>query len=238
MGSCWVIGNGSMLNIQLSRWLSRPVSFCPMTPVKPAWENAKVSDLIDFDVGGWRTNMVEEVFNPCDVNTIVQIPLSQCWPDDHLIWHYTPYSLFNVQSANHHIREMQNGVLKCSSSTGVNPIWRKIRRLNILPRIKLFGWKVCNLALATRKNLAKRIPGVVINCTIRWAVEEGDVHVFFLCPLAMEIWHGSGLTEFSAGSAWDSPRLCLEGIATMFDSDTLGLYVAILWEIWNAIAAA
>ena len=68
-------------------------------------------------------------------------------------------------------------------------------RLDVPPRIKLFGWKVGAQALATKMNLASRIPAVDMRCEICGAVEESDVHVLFFCPLAREVSSCSGFDD-------------------------------------------
>ena len=69
LGSRWIIGCGSNLNIWRSRWMPRPGSFRPVTPITLDWENVVVANFIDFEVETWRDQLVGEVFLPCDVET-------------------------------------------------------------------------------------------------------------------------------------------------------------------------
>ena len=89
-------------------------------------------------------------------------------------------------------------------------------------------------ALATKRNLASRIPEVDMRCDICGAVEESDVHVLFLCPFAREVWDES---DFEADLWWGggpSALAVLEKAATILTVDRLAGFVAIMWECWNS----
>ena len=100
-GSRWLLGDGRVLNIWESRWLPRPFSFRPNTakPINPSVWN--VSDLINARVGYWRESIIKKVFVPCDVDTILSIPLCTSWPRDKLIWHFESNEKFSVRLAYH-----------------------------------------------------------------------------------------------------------------------------------------
>ena len=52
-------------------------------------EDLPVAELFDKRKGRWRKELLEDLFLPGDVEFILQIPLSESWPDDDLVWHYS-----------------------------------------------------------------------------------------------------------------------------------------------------
>ena len=124
---------------------------------------------------------------------------------------------------------------KASASAGTGKAcWRLIWALDVPPRIKIFAWKVGVQALATKTNLATRIPTVDMRCDICGAVEESNVHILFLCPLAREIWSGSGFDEElwdgDGPNAWD----VVARVANVLSADRVAEFVAVMWECWNS----
>jgi len=85
-------------------------------------------------------------------------------------------------------------------------------------------------AFATKLNLATRISNVDISCDICGAVKEYDVHVLFLCPLAMEVWHEEELRQGCVSSALDM----VGKVAAVLSLDRLGEFVAVMWKCWNS----
>ena len=85
-------------------------------------------------------------------------------------------------------------------------------------------------ALATKLNLASRIPAIDMRCDICGAIGESDVHVLFLFPFARVAWDGS---DFEADLWWGGGPLALdvlEKAATVLTVDKLVEFVAIMWE--------
>ncbi|KAJ8435079.1 hypothetical protein Cgig2_032970 [Carnegiea gigantea] len=105
--------------------------------------------------------------------------------------------------------------------------------LDVPPRVRLFGWKVGVGALATKNNIARRIPSFGMSCEIYGALEDFDVHTLFECPLATEIWRES---EFDEQLWRSSPFSVMDRLILakrVLDRDRLGEFVAVIWEIWN-----
>jgi len=98
-GSRWLVGDGASLDIWDSRWLPRPFTFAPYTPKPAGGSISKVSDLIDYEQGSWKEDLIRELFLPGDADTILDIPLCYSWPRDKLIWHFSSTGRFTVKSA-------------------------------------------------------------------------------------------------------------------------------------------
>ncbi|KAJ8450950.1 hypothetical protein Cgig2_032575 [Carnegiea gigantea] len=151
-----------------------------ITPKLELASSLKVSDFIDGNQGCWGK---KELFLPCDVDTILGIPLCNSWPADKLIWDYKSNGLFTVRSAYHLIMKGKRDDVGCSFMDD-NKFWKALWELDILPRVKIFAWRVCRDVLPTRCNLARRMAAVGMNCAIYGAMEESDIHILLECPFA------------------------------------------------------
>ena len=153
--------------------------------------NMRVADLIDTEAGCWREELVRQLFLSIDVDIILQIPLCTSWPEDKLIWHYTADGLFSVRSAYHLLRTKMKPDTPSSSGGLGQALWRRIWKMDVPPRIRLFGWRIGPGVLPTRSNFASRIPGFDMRCALCGHLEDNDVHALFECPMAVEIWKES-----------------------------------------------
>ncbi|KAJ8420194.1 hypothetical protein Cgig2_023774 [Carnegiea gigantea] len=65
--------------------------------------------------GRWHVEFIRNIFLPCDAEVILDLPLSDSWPGDKLIWHFTQTGEFFVRSAYHMLINQQS--LGASTST-------------------------------------------------------------------------------------------------------------------------
>ena len=91
----------------------KPATFPHLFPV-----DAKVSALINPETATWKSDIIHEVFLPCDAEAILSIPLSPSMPKDRLIWAPTPTGRFSVSSTYRVTRTALADTYKgeCSSS--------------------------------------------------------------------------------------------------------------------------
>lgn len=104
-----------------------------------------------------KRDIVEDTFDIDTARKILAMPLSFRRPRDRRIWRYTKHGFFTVRSAYHvavskysHIRDNR------PSGSSTPKEWKDLWKLKVIPRVRLFLWKVCNNSLPTRVNLCKR----------------------------------------------------------------------------------
>jgi len=233
MGSRWLVGNGESIKAWESRWLPRPVSFRPIHWSHGAEVDISVADLIDFDQGCWKSQMVRELFLPMDADLILRLPLCRSWPMDKITWHFSPAGIFTVKSAYHLIRASRRRDQPSASMVSGSTFWKKLWSLSVPPRIKLFGWKVGVGALATKANIANRIRDFPASCELCGCTEDSAAHALFVCPVAVAVWSESGMAEDLWGVGPWSAAEQLVRVAAVLDVQKLGDFVAIMWAIWN-----
>ena len=190
-GSQWRIGDGFSLNIWEARWLPRPMSFKVITPFNPHFALLRVGDLINKDTAEWNLEMLHKVFLPIDVEVIKDIPLSNAWPPNRVIWHGSPNGELTVKLAYHFIRQMCAQNAPSGSTYDLEKHWQALWEMDVPPRIRLFAWRVCVGALPSAYRLGSRIPSFSMCCSMCGASMETDVHALVDCPLASLIWKGS-----------------------------------------------
>ena len=91
------------LNVLSSCWMPGRSTFKLVSPIKTNWENATLTDFIDFDIKVW----MEGIFHP-----LRRIPLSVLWPSNQFLWTFTPSGDLSVRSAYHVLRSSSAGLPK------------------------------------------------------------------------------------------------------------------------------
>ncbi|KAJ8433384.1 LOW QUALITY PROTEIN: hypothetical protein Cgig2_019174 [Carnegiea gigantea] len=118
-------------------------------------------------------------------------PIMYIMAPDRLVWHYSSNGPFSVCSAYHFIHSLKFTDLASSRSYSMNSIWNFIWKLNVLPRIKVFLWRVGVSALPTKANIGHRVPHFTMSYAICGAVEESDTYILLNYPMATSIWEAS-----------------------------------------------
>ncbi|KAJ8439454.1 hypothetical protein Cgig2_008485 [Carnegiea gigantea] len=209
------------------KWIPRPNTFWVVTPFNPNYARLCVGDLIDGELGVWKEDMV-------DVEATLNIPVSQNWPPDRPIWHFSPNGDLTVKSAYHVI--MQSKVAHRAGGSGdeIRSKWKAIWGLCVPPRIKLFAWWSCIGALPTSSRLAHRIPNFSMRCNIIGRFEESDLHALVDCPIARAIWESSKFALFLADKAFASVWDLFFEMNENIEGEEWKDFISTAWAIWNS----
>ncbi|GAV67428.1 hypothetical protein CFOL_v3_10934 [Cephalotus follicularis] len=156
---CW-IGNGVNVEIWKDNWLPGV-----MVPPVPSSSNtldqtARVSQLIEWDGGGWNQALIRQSFDEQTANIILSVPFSHRLCADKLVWSNHSTRNYTAKTGYHLAVEVVNGNggeagLPNEVSVG---IWKWLWGLQLPHKIKLFGWKCCRSILPTNLALAGKIP--------------------------------------------------------------------------------
>ena len=79
-GVKWQVGNGESISIWKDKWTANPSMFRIVSPQRLLPMEVKVSALIDVENGGWKANMIQDVFLEHEADSISSIPLSTLLP--------------------------------------------------------------------------------------------------------------------------------------------------------------
>lgn len=93
-GLIWRIGDDRKIQFWKDKWIPRQHSLRVLSPIVQIEKDAKVAGLIDYDLMGWKVDMLNNLFSPQDVDLIKSIPISIGEREDKLVWHYKGWDLF------------------------------------------------------------------------------------------------------------------------------------------------
>ena len=158
-----------------------------------------VHELIDPSSGVWDADLIRSIFWDIDARQILAIPLSQNGMGDFVAWKFSKNGLFSVRSAYHMEWESTFGVSLQRSdgtgSSGLNTIWRDLRKCAVPAKVKFFTWKCLHGILPCYDVLVNRHIMNNSTCPVCKRYCEDIKHVIFQCEEAKGIWQKIGLIE-------------------------------------------
>ena len=115
-GAMWRVGDGSSIAIWGQRWLPDQPNGRVISP-KLASTVTCVKDLFYPGTRIWDSGLLERTFVPWEAELIKNIPVSEGWTEDLLIWPLTPDGHYSVRSAYHMLSEDESRQEPGSSSS-------------------------------------------------------------------------------------------------------------------------
>lgn len=201
-GMIWMIGNGASINVWKDRWIPRPTSFKVIANIKGCDSNLRVLDLINWSDGRWKHSLLDEILLSCDAELVKQIRLVGPGTQDDYYWYYTKNGVFSVKSASHLLMEEQEtyegGVGQSAASTQAT-MWKRLWKLQMIPKVKEFAWRAGREVLPCKANLLRRRITEDNLCSL-CGKEETGFHVPFECWPAKQTWVKAGFKHFSNGA--------------------------------------
>ncbi|WVZ57425.1 hypothetical protein U9M48_007811 [Paspalum notatum var. saurae] len=157
-GIIWRIGNGCSVNIWRDPWIPRNYTRKIITPRRGSILH-KVADLINPFTDSWDEQLIRDTFWEDDAKFILSMPTNSD-TEDFPAWHPDPRGLFSVKSAyalGIRIRDQMKGTDASPSAENANGFdWKKLWRLNVANKVKLFIWQMAQDSLQVKVNIVKR----------------------------------------------------------------------------------
>ena len=237
------IGNGNNTNIWDDCWI--PGNINGKVTTRRHMDNGlqKVHELICQK--SWNTNLVFKNFNRQDAERILAIPISLSGKEDSHFWIYgtdgnytvnSGYKLQVRQEGSKHSRNQVEGSTSWEDQT--QKLWKKVWKLKVKHKQKIFLWKCLNDALPVRDLIQGRIKVGDPICNRCGEDRETLKHTLLNCREAKLIWklapiQWEGMMEQQGNfrNWWTSiseARNRPEG------GQHISLSVHILWQIWKA----
>lgn len=175
-------------------------------------------------------------FSLDEVSLILSLPFSFRTPKDKLVWHHDERGHFFMKSGYWVVWQwLQSSNSNASSSNTVSAyarLWKNLWKVNILPKVKNFTWRVCPNILPAKVNLQRKGVEVELECGVCKKEEENAPHVLLRCPFARAMWFSSPfgirLSKSVRLSLKDWLLMVLENKEVDFD-----LACVIMWGIWQ-----
>ena len=151
--------------------------------------DAKVSQLIDNNMGSLDLRVLAEFFNEEQVKAIKTIPLSGTNQEDRMIWRGMTSGIFSVKSTYHLAKEMKKRIKAgCSRELYNSEVWKLLWNLKVPNTEKQFIWRACNDILPIRENLHRRKIIRDPMCPICGLEVETTLHILWECPSTTDVW--------------------------------------------------
>ncbi|XP_023912636.1 uncharacterized protein LOC112024225 [Quercus suber] len=236
-GACYAIGDGSNIDVWKDPWVPWIEGFIP-TPRVATYNLLPilVSHLIATDMHCWKSSLIHELFDPSSAQAILSMPVLVTPTPDKLIWIPESKGCFSVKSAYHTIRTLSNPPHPTDTD------WKKLWKLKMPEKTKMFLWRLAVNTLPTRDNLSRRFQIVDTSCLFCKENIETPIHLFLNCNASRAFWFsacwGFRPEQITISNTEDIIKLVLhppELLNSESDQGMVSLNMAlILEEIWQS----
>ena len=154
------IGDGTTTSVWEDRWLPSTVSMRPLLRPPDTTINM-VSDLIDYDNWSWKRDLIRATFITPDAEAILNIPLRRGGGEDFYAWAHERSGIYSVKIAyralvNQNKRlALEEGQI-AGPSKNEQQMWSAIWKLKVVPKVRVFWWRVLTGFLPSYGELHRR----------------------------------------------------------------------------------
>ena len=186
------VGDGSSISIWDDNWTPESLPLKPL--FKPVGcELVKVSELIDEYNWTWKADIIRTTFIAPAADAILNIPLRNGGGDDFVAWTHDKTGVYSVKTAYRALTNrkeqltQEEGTGTGSPSTN-EQIWKTLWKLNVMPKIRVFWWRVIGGILPDEATLKRRHIKPLSRCNVCMAEEEDLMHARVYCAHAKQFW--------------------------------------------------
>lgn len=130
-----------------------------------------------------------------------------------------------------HFQIYGNIIIKCYYNIQMKT-WSILWKLKLLPKLKLFVWRVASGSLPTKTQLKSYHIDIDACCPVCNSAEETIIHCFWDCIFARRCWSRPDLTmlsgHFPTFLDW------LDSLFQQFEDEKRAYFVMICWSIWKS----
>ncbi|XP_031105287.1 uncharacterized protein LOC116010152 [Ipomoea triloba] len=219
------VGNGGTTLIWGHPWL--PDESVPMiqTAMPQALEGSLVSGLIDPTSGTWDHSIVQDIFDQCDVDRILRVPVAIEY-EDLWFWLGDPRGIYTVKDGYKRL------VGEFVHTPGTFDKWLHLWKIKCPAKWKVFVWRALSNVLPTTTNLILKRVDIDPACPMCGTLHENTMHSLLLCEFSTLVWHESSLHVPSVGG--DDFCEWFDNALGMLTEDDLLIVVALLYYLWRA----
>jgi hypothetical protein len=199
-----------------------------------------VSELIDQDIGVWKIEMIRRNFIAPAADAILNIPLRRDGGEDSMAWSLEKSGIYSVISAYRALINLNEqlaldeGTITETSATE-KQMWTTLWKLNVMPKVRVFWWRVLRGILPVKTILKHRHISNIGRCKICLAKDEDLMHALVLCEHARKFWdEAQGWMDCVLPRlhphTWAKDITC---DSCFLDSDRAKM-ITIMWAIWSS----
>ncbi|XP_031116020.1 uncharacterized protein LOC116019789 [Ipomoea triloba] len=219
------IGDGKSTLIWGHPWLPDDPNPMIQTTMPIELNGATVSGLIDPNSFTWNLSILQDIFDPADIDSILKVPVTPHY-EDTWFWYGDPGGSYTVKEGYRRI------IGEFVPQSGSFDKWLQLWKIKCPAKWKVFMWRALSNALPTTTNLILKRVELDPACPMCGIVHENIMHSLLLCDFSKRVWHVSNLhvptmIENDFGMWFNHTLSVLTG-------EDLFLVVAVLYHIWRA----
>ena len=186
------VGDGSTISIWNDNWIPNTPTLKPGGRIGSMPLN-RVSELIDDYSGNWNEQIVRQNFLHPDAEAILNIPLNPAGGEDTLAWSLEKSGIYTVKSAyrslvtRNELGSREEGATTETSSAN-KQLWTALWRLRVVPKVRVFWWRVLRGILPDSTTLRYRHIKQLGLCDVCKAMDEDMLHALIHCSHAKAFW--------------------------------------------------
>ena len=199
-----------------------------------------MSELIDTSNWSWRQDLVRYNFIAPDAEAILNIPIRQGGGDDFLAWAFERSGNYTVKSAYRALVTQKERVAleegtATETSSDDRQLWKSLWKLNVIPKVRVFWWRVLRGILPDETTLNYRHIADIRQCKVFRSTEEDLKHALVHCPHAQSFWEeartslGLRLPPLHPDT-WTRDITC----DPQFTFDDRAKTATTMWSIWHS----
>lgn len=155
--------------------------------------------------------------------------------DDQIFWLTNKTGQPTVKSIYNQLTMEKN----LNSSVNNNEkFWKRLWKCDMIPKWKIFVWRILNKAIATRSRIRRRGVMVEESCVLCKESQENDNHLFRDCTITCHVWKVSQLGISACANRhvdvaeWIKKFMVFFWNEDGYDSPRVRMFVTVLWSIW------
>ncbi|XP_021837769.2 uncharacterized protein [Spinacia oleracea] len=234
-GCFWKVGNGKSIVAGRDKWVNGNTPIFYSNVCLRQAKDWKVHHFILPSGGGWNHEKINSSFEYRDARSIVGMELPSLDRDDFLYWKFHKSGQLTVKSAYAMLS------LEESTEAGLNSevkFFKLLWSMKLLPKWKLFIWKLLHNGVATKANLERRGVQLSSRCEVCSLEDEDSQHLFRFCYIARDVWrHGSlaihsNINETMSFQEWFLFYIRLFHRQDGIHSPRIVYFISTLWSLW------
>ena len=234
----WKYGDGTSILAGQDKWVNGSTPTLKPDMLPQLSSQLTVVALISPSDHSWKSADIRRFFMGPSARQILgmELPLVSHTPDV-FYWPYTKSGQFTTKSAYALvIQQQQHDICSMTDPRHVR-FFHTLWHLNVMPKWKLFLWKLSQNGLASSENLFWRGLGTSDMCSICLCDNESRNHLFRACPLVEEAWALLDFPHLATASSttfedWLMGSVCFYKDADGATGTRLPHFIATLWAIW------
>ncbi|KAH1113938.1 hypothetical protein J1N35_007316 [Gossypium stocksii] len=177
---------------------------------------------------GWNVGRVFDLFGDYLVSHIYDISVLQNGPSDRIFWFHNTHGSYTTKSS-------YSWMLLNKVGYGPHCFFSKfIWKLKILPKTRVFAWRIGHGLLHTNVKLSSIKTHVDPVCSICRNGDETPLHALRDCPKACEVLIPSGFNNRLLTNSYEFCINWVEDSMRILDKMAFKDFISTLWNIWNS----